>query len=236
VVTFEDAGAAAGLRKPSDRSGTLRVVTIAEIDRSACGGTHVRGTAEIGAILVRKVERVKKRVRVDFVCGLRATRRARADYLALGQVASGFSAALDDVPALAEKQRADLREAHAARDLLLGRIAVFEARDRVAAATLGASGRRVVWERAAGGLDGLRPLALAVAALDGAVFVGSSEHPPSILIATSASSGIDAGATLKQVLVSTGGRGGGSPRLAQGSLPSGEALATALATLDGTLT
>ena len=44
VVTFEDAATAAGLRKASDREGTLRVVSISGLDRSACGGTHVRST------------------------------------------------------------------------------------------------------------------------------------------------------------------------------------------------
>ena len=54
-MTFEDATAATDLRKPSDRPGTLRVVTIDRLDRSACGGTHVRNTAEIGAVLLRSV-------------------------------------------------------------------------------------------------------------------------------------------------------------------------------------
>lgn len=54
TVTFEDAGGAEGLRKPSGRGGVLRVVGIAGYDRSACGGTHVRSTAEIGPILIRK--------------------------------------------------------------------------------------------------------------------------------------------------------------------------------------
>ena len=38
-VSFEDASTAAGLRKSSAREGTLRIVTIRDLDRSACGGT-----------------------------------------------------------------------------------------------------------------------------------------------------------------------------------------------------
>src|SRR5438270_2025120 len=57
-VTFENAAAVVGLRKASERAGTLRVVSIADVDRSACGGTHVRTTAEIGVILLRSVEKV----------------------------------------------------------------------------------------------------------------------------------------------------------------------------------
>jgi alanyl-tRNA synthetase len=75
-VSFEAAGATAGLRNASDRQGTLRIVTIEGLDRSACGGTHVRATGEIGAILIRKVERVKQLVRLEFLSGAGGSARA----------------------------------------------------------------------------------------------------------------------------------------------------------------
>jgi alanyl-tRNA synthetase len=71
-VSFEDAEAVTGLRNASERTGTLRVVTIRHLDRSACGGTHVRATGEIGPILIGKVERVRKGTRVEFFCGARS--------------------------------------------------------------------------------------------------------------------------------------------------------------------
>jgi alanyl-tRNA synthetase len=83
----------------------------------------------------------------------------------------------------------------------------------------------VVEQRPTGGVDQLRALALAVAAREGAVFVGTSADPPSVLLASAPSSGLDAGAILKVVLAACGGRGGGSARLAQGSVPSAGALA-----------
>src|SRR2546428_3105700 len=41
-------------------AGSLRIITIQDLDRSACGGTHVRATGEIGALFIRKFERVRK--------------------------------------------------------------------------------------------------------------------------------------------------------------------------------
>uniref|UniRef100_UPI003340CF31 alanyl-tRNA editing protein n=1 Tax=Gemmatimonas sp. TaxID=1962908 RepID=UPI003340CF31 len=38
TVSYDDASTAEGLRKASDRAGTLRIVTIEGLDRSACGG------------------------------------------------------------------------------------------------------------------------------------------------------------------------------------------------------
>jgi alanyl-tRNA synthetase len=77
TISFEDAAAATGLRKPSDRDGALRIVTIEGIDRSACGGTHVDSTGEIGALLLRRAEKTKGHTRLEFVCGHRAVTRAR---------------------------------------------------------------------------------------------------------------------------------------------------------------
>jgi len=48
------------LRKlPPKQTGKLRLIDIADFDLTACGGTHVCSTGQIGAILLRKVENVK---------------------------------------------------------------------------------------------------------------------------------------------------------------------------------
>jgi alanyl-tRNA synthetase len=44
------------------------------------------------------------------------------------------------------------------------------------------------------------------------------------LFAAAAETNIDAGSTLRAALLAAGGRGGGSPRIAQGSVTSAEAL------------
>ena len=69
TITFEDASLATGLRKPSSRSGAIRIVSIEDLDRSACGGTHVTATGAIGALLVRKVERSEREFGWSFSAG-----------------------------------------------------------------------------------------------------------------------------------------------------------------------
>jgi alanyl-tRNA synthetase len=64
------------------------------------------------------------------------------------------------------------------------------------------------------------------------VLVGVLSSPPSVLLASSDDAGIDAGKALKDALASVGGRGGGSPRLAQGSVPSVAALEQVVAALE----
>jgi alanyl-tRNA synthetase len=218
-VEFEDAAAASGLRKPSEREGALRIVSIAGLDRSACGGTHVRSTGEIGAVLIRKIEKVRETTRVEFVCGGRAVRRARADFEALSNTAQLFSVPLDDLPALAAAHLETSRAADKVRRKLEAELAAFQGRELYAATAPGADGlRRHTRRLERGGLEELRALAQSFTAQSKSVFVAAVGDPPSVLLAASADSGIDAGKALKTALAEAGGRGGGSPRIAQGSV------------------
>jgi alanyl-tRNA synthetase len=69
-------------------------------------------------------------------------------------------------------------------------------------------------------------LALAFASKPKAVFITTVASPATILVASSDDSGIDAGGLLKPALAAAGGRGGGSARLAQGTVPGESALAS----------
>ena len=230
-VTFEDSAAASGLRKAPDRAGTLRIVSIAGIDRSACGGTHVRSTSEIGTVLLRSVEKVRKSTRIEFVCGLRAVRRARKDFESLAAIGASLSASLDDAAGLVAAQSERLKEGDNARKKLEKDLAVFRARERYDAATVDANGVRTIVVRDAGSIDELRALAQAAFALPKVVVVGALNSPPSVLVAASEDSGVDAGKILKERLAAAGGRGGGSPRLAQGSVPDLAAVESVVASL-----
>lgn len=233
TIAFEDAATATGLRKPSDRTGAIRIVSIAGVDRSACGGTHVGSTAGIGAILLRRVERVRQTARVEFVCGLRAVRRARADYDALAEIATGFSASVDQAAALVRAQSEQARAAHGRAERLERDLASAQAPALVAAATPDLRGARWVVQRTDGAVDALKPIAFAVAEQPAGVFVALASDPTAVLVATAPDSGVDAGAALKAALAAVGGKGGGSPRLAQGRVPNAEALDAVLGILQG---
>ena len=236
-VSFEDSRTAAGLRKAPPREGTIRVVSIRGLDRSACGGTHVRATGEIGPILVTRSERVKKSVRLEFLCGARAVRRAREDLDLIARLAGQLSAAPRELPALLEAQRAELKQAAGRQRELEESLALLRARDLHSAAAPDTSGVRwIVVREAQGPIERMRPLAQAVTGMPRTVFVGSTERPPALLVAASADGGRDAGAMLRTALERVGGRGGGNPRIGQGTAPSAAALEEAIAAIapDGT--
>jgi alanyl-tRNA synthetase len=231
-VSFEEASDELGLRKPSSRSGELRIVSIDKLDRSACGGTHVRATGEIGPVLIRKLDKVRNSTRIEFLCGLRAVRRARADFDALSQIAHAFSAPIDDTPALVTSQIEALKTVEKDRRRLEEELGAAQGRELYDATSPDSLGiRRVTRRLAAGSLDPLRAMAQAFCARPMAVFIGVAENPPAILLATSSDSNLDSGKLLKAALTEVGGRGGGTPRMAQGSAPSAAALEQALTAL-----
>jgi alanyl-tRNA synthetase len=220
TVHFEQAAEAHGLRKPSEREGTLRIVTIETLDRNACGGTHVRSTGEIGAILIRKLEKVRQTVRVEFLCGARAVSRARADYEALSRVAELFSAGLDEIPALAEAQLETARAADKVRRKLQLELAAYRGRELYKGTPPDSQGLRRYQHRAASGsAEELGALARSFTAQPQTVFLAALENPPSLIYAVSEDAGIDAGQVVKQALAEAGGRGGGNARFGQGSVP-----------------
>jgi alanyl-tRNA synthetase len=226
-IAFEDSSVVAGLRRPTSREGTVRVVSIPGVDRSACGGTHVRNSAEIGVVLTGKAEKIRGIVRLEFVCGRRALRRAHADHRLLAAIGRAVSVPPEHTPerigALIEQNKALEKE----RQRLAAELARREGQELYQTTAPEPDGlRRAV---VCGAIDdAMRIRAQAFTAGPQALLIAVSEQPPALLLAASADSGCHAGQRLKAALAAAGGRGGGNAHLAQGSLPDAAALAKAL--------
>jgi alanyl-tRNA synthetase len=102
------------LRKLPERSGAMRIVEMVGVEFNACGGTHVGSTGAIGGLLVRRVEKVKQGLRVEFCCGLRAVRTAGNDYARLRELGALLSVGPGDLSArvagLIEDKKASAKE------------------------------------------------------------------------------------------------------------------------------
>lgn len=220
--------AAGQLRKLPEREGEIRLIELADLDRNACGGTHVRSTGQIGGLLLRRTEKVSRGVRVEFVCGLRAVRAARADSLILAQATAALSVSAADIPAAVERLKADSKSTAKERQRLREELADYHA-SRLAVEVPIDGALRVV-ERAFRDRDPdyIKLLASRLtSAAQGAVVVFTSEmaDPAFIVLARSLDLSFDCGGTLKQALAELGLRGGGSPDFAQGEVPASSAAA-----------
>lgn len=212
-----------GLRKlpPAERD-ELRLIEVADFDLSACGGTHVSTSGQIGSILLRKTEKVRQGTRVEFVCGNRAVRMARRDYSALSEAAALFSAQLWDVPEQIRKSIEESKLLRKQKDDAFEQLAEVMALDALRNQPETHGRKIIVRVFSDRDISFVKLFAQKVtrAGTPAIALVASTVEPPGLVFAQ-AGSAADMGALLKQVLSSVGGRGGGSRDFAQGGVPTG---------------
>jgi alanyl-tRNA synthetase len=213
-----------GVRKiPSAEREKLRLIDIRDFDLNACGGTHVRSTGQIGGLLLRRVEKVKQGLRVEFVCGLRAVATARRDFQALTDAGAIFSSHIWDVPQQARKTLDEIRGVQKSQHRLLEEVAELQAGQmlRDAQERSGETGHRVIVRFFADrDLTFIKMLAQKLTKAGSSVaLLGCGGTQPSIVFGQTPGLPHDMGALMKQVVQKLGTRGGGARDMAQGGAP-----------------
>lgn len=218
--------AAGELRKLPERQGTIRLIEIADCDRNACGGTHVRSTGQIGGLLVRGVEKVSRGMRVEFLCGLRAVRAARVDAAILGETSALLSTGAAELPAAVARVLAAEKAGAKERQRLREELAVLQAAALAAEVPVENGLRLIVRAWKERDRDFVRLLASRMAAAAEAtavIFCAEEAEPARIFIARSRDLSFNCGQILREELARLGLRGGGSADLAQGDVPAQQA-------------
>src|SRR3989449_1321223 len=205
-----------GLRRPAKKRGRIRVVDVEEFDRSACGGTHVRRTGEIGTVKLRRWERFKGGVRVEFLCGWRALRDSRWKNALVGDLAAKLSVKDQEVAQAIERLAAQVRERDRTLAGLRDQLIELEAQRRLG--DLPGTPRIVADVLTGWSAEMTSALAgrLAAAGLSVAPF-GTSDGRG--VIARSPDLQLDVARVLPRAVEPLGGRGGGRPAFAQGAVP-----------------
>jgi len=236
-VTREEAGKL-GLRKvPVAERDELRIIDIRDFDLSACGGTHVNQTGQIGCILLRKTERVRQGWRVEFVAGQRAVAIARRDFTTLTETASLFSAHIYDVPQQARKSLDEIRSLRKQREQSQEELAAAQAA-ALLAETPETNGRKLVVRTFADReLNFIKLLAQKLTRLSPHVvaLLATTSPQPSLVFAQSTGQPFDMGALMKESMAKLGGRGGGSKDMAQGGVANAEGVELDLNAVAATL-
>ena len=216
-----DEARAMGVRKipPAERD-KLRLIDVRDFDLNACGGTHVRSTGQIGGLLVRKTEKVRQGVRVEFVCGLRAIRTARRDFETLTEAAAVFSTHIWEVPQQVRKSLDEIKAAQKAQHRLLEEVAELQAQQMLQTAEDRGGHKLVVQFFPDRDLDFIKMLAQKLTKSGKAVaLLGCGGTQPSLVFAQTAGLANDMGALMKQTVQQLGTRGGGNRDMAQGGAP-----------------
>lgn len=234
VVTFEVEDFRLGdypLRRPTKRSGAIRLVAIGDYDVAACGGTHVKNTAEVLPIKILDRDRIKGDLtRITFRAGEEAFDDLAARTQATLELTRLLSTPLEDQ---VERVRRLLDEAVGLRKELTQRSAAAATglAERLLAHAVRLGSERVISHLLEGG-DGalLDPLVEALQVADGVVSLLAAWEDGRIRLAFLAGPGakVDVRPALQTALTHVGGRGGGRPDRAQGA-GSGDAAAAAAA-------
>ncbi|MGA2428958.1 MAG: alanyl-tRNA editing protein [Candidatus Acidiferrum sp.] len=209
-----------GVRKEVDRQGILRAIEIEGADLQPCGGTHVKHTAQIGMMLVRRCTKMRQDWHVEFVCGGRAERIARKDFLLLRRAAEQLGCAYDEVADSAGRVVSDRDGRFKEYRGVLQRLAEAEATLALQAIPVGPDGLRVVARafREDAQAEYLGHFASQLAKSDRTIALLSRTPCGHLFFAQHPSAGRDMNALLKQVLQQLGGKGGGTRDFARGRL------------------
>lgn len=197
-------------RSKKKLEGPVRLVEIPGVDLCACCGTHVVRTGQIGPILFLSWMRFRQGVRMELVCGERALRYLFSAADQNRKVAQMLSAKPLESYAGAKRLQEDL-------DQMKYRCAGLEDRiNRQTAEELRGRGN-VLLVREDLSPEGLRRLACAVMETCGGLCAAVSASGGGCRYAV-ASQTQDVRPFVKKLNEALGGRGGGKPELAQGSV------------------
>ena len=214
------------LRRPPKKQGLLRVVEVAGFDYSACGGTHCRRSGEVGLIKILGIERIRGRVRFEFLCGGRALADYRLKDRGIRKIAGGFSCLPRDAAAQVEKLSADGKALRKRIRGLQERVASFEAQEIIRQA----SGRLIAAVLPDKSPEEARLLALNITrAGEFAVLYGiAGEGQGHLIFARSEGLTADLRGLVPIVGAVTSVKGGGGPSLVELVTPEKDKLGTAI--------
>jgi alanyl-tRNA synthetase len=196
----------------------LRVIEVQDFDLTACGGTHVAHTGELGLIKILKVENSKGGSRIEFAVGGRAFQDYRKKHTLISTLSSEFTVGIEDLENAAARLRTEAQTAQsevkkARADLLAYEIPALlsEASSRDGVFLIS----RVYEDRDVGEV---RALASKLAEHEGVIAIlGVPGEKAHVICARSKELPHDMNHALRHALQSLGtDRGGGRPDFAQG--------------------
>jgi alanyl-tRNA synthetase len=206
------------LRKPPDVEGPVRVVEVDGYDWSACGGTHVRRSGEVGLISILGTERYKGGTRVAFVTGSRALERLRAAGELLRRVCLEFTSGEADLPSAVARLKEERERLDRRLKPLLKESLEREAARLLVDAPRGPHGPVVALHVPERPPEETGLLAALIAAQGGTALLVCGEETPRAHFSAPPGT-MSMGALLGDICKRHGGRGGGRPESAQGTIP-----------------
>ena len=219
------------LRKPPPKAERIRIVEVVGVDLSACGGTHVRSTGQIGLVKVRRLERYKGGTRLEFLCGRRALCDYRWKHQALSVLARQLTVGDREVEAAVRRLLESEREVRHRAESLCRELLVHQAAALRQSALPAGRFQVVVRAFPERPPAEVKQLAAILTSEPGTVALLATLNPSVRLFFARSGDveALDARQLLRSVTERFGGGGGGRPEAAEGGGMAAERAAEALA-------
>lgn len=213
------------LRKVPAVEQSVRIVEVKGYDWSACGGTHVQNSGQVGPIKVVRAERRNERTRIHFLCGQRALADYASKHETVQALAGHLTTAESELLSSVQRMEAEIKEARKANLAAQTQLLSYQVHDWIAKAESVGSMRvvQLAFDRRDTNL--LKETARRLTDQPGVIALLATRQPrPQFVFARSedidADIGTpDMGALMRASCAVTGGRGGGRPQFAQGGAP-----------------
>jgi alanyl-tRNA synthetase len=206
------------LRKPPAVAGDVRVIQVADYDWSACGGTHVVRTGEVGMVKIIKWERRGDETRVEFRCGWRALIDYAQKNSLVNRLSAGFNVGHWELDQAVERLTADNKELRSQLRQAGRALSRYRATELREDAPSVAGVRLISYDLCAESLMDLRELARQLVSQPGVVAIlGVGDRKVNLCFARSSDVDVDMVPLIRETAGRLGARGGGGkPDFAQG--------------------
>lgn len=208
------------LRKAPSVEEDIRIVEIEGIDYSPCCGTHVSSTGEIGIIKIIKVEKYKSMSRLYFKCGRRALVDFKKKNKIVLDLVKHYGVEEDSIIERAKKESTSIK------DYLkeIKELKEFVSKEEAEKLLNYCSGNIIFKEFSNKDFEEINFIGKALIENKEVVAILTSEVDKKILFLRQDSIDLDCGKLFKENIKAFNGKGGGGPKLAQGSFESIEDL------------
>ena len=213
--------AALPLRKAPTVKEHVRIVAMGDFEMVACGGTHPSSTGQIGLVKIVSAAPERGKLRLSFVCGMRAYRDYRQNYNCAWAAANLLSTRPEKLPELLESTLQRLKDTERELNRLRRERLLESIPNLLERAEALPGGGKLVCELADCDAAALKELASKLIEENGMVALLGAKNGEKCNFVFARSEDLDLamGKLLSEAAKPLGGKGGGRPDFAQGGGP-----------------
>ena len=213
--------AALPLRKAPTVKEHVRIVAMGDFEMVACGGTHPSSTGQIGLVKIVSAAPERGKLRLSFVCGMRAYRDYRQNYNCAWAAANLLSTRPEKLPELLESTLQRLKDTERELNRLRREHLLESVPELLGHAEALPGGGKLVCELADCDAAALKELASKLIEEEGVVALLGAKNGEkcNFVFARSVDLDLAMGKLLSEAAKPLGGKGGGRPDFAQGGGP-----------------